>query len=156
MEKTKTNTTADLVVKHSYKHLQKQGKIPKFPKLYLKGLQKLNISSTALFTLAGILVLTLAYQLVKFSVNIDNPAFIAENATDYAAQTAFYAGETMHSAAEMQSARELIAQAAQAAELSRFFSVIGFALVIVLFWYLNHAYGIFEGIHPHFRIRRIR
>ena len=157
--KSKTNTTADLIVKHIHKHLTREVKAtPQFPKLNFKGLKQFQVSSTALFALAGIVILTVAFQLVKLSYNVENPVFIAEDATDYTAQTAFYTsetGETLHSAADYTAAQEVVASAAQAAELSQVFNLLGALLVIALFVHLHQEYGLFSSIHPHFRIRRI-
>jgi hypothetical protein len=151
MPKRKTNTTADLIVRHVHRHLTREVKsaTPQFPKLNFKGLKQFEISSTALFAFAGIIILTIAFQLVKLSFNTESSVFIAKDAEDYAAQTAFYTGEKvaaepMHAAAE-----ESRAEPSQAA------SVFGFVLVAALFWHLHREYGLF-ATGPHFRIRRIR
>jgi len=161
MAKTKTkHSTADLIVKHIHRHLQREVRAtPKFPKLNLRGLEKMQITSTMVFACAAVVTLLVGYQLVKASLNEDNPAFVAKDAEDYAAQTAFYKGETtetMHSAADFAAAQDAVASAARATQLSQIFNLIGVTLVAALFIRLHQEYGLFSPIHPSFRIRRIR
>lgn len=158
MAKTKTkHSTADLIVKHIHRHLQREVRAtPKFPKLNLRGLEKMQVTSTMVFACAAIVTLLVGYQLVKASFNEDNPAFVAEDAQDYVAQTAFYKGETMHSAADFEAAQDAVASAARATELSQVFNLLGVTLVAALFLHLHQEYGLFSSLHPSFRIRRIR
>ncbi|MFH1375610.1 MAG: hypothetical protein ABIH35_03005 [Patescibacteria group bacterium] len=145
--------TADLIVHHSEQHLARRPHLRLLTRL--PNLSRLG--NPVIFALAGICVLLVAFQIVNSSTA--DPAFLAENATDYAAQEAFYADseEPLHAAASnYAAAREVVHEAAVAAELSQALNVIGLALIALVLWYLQREHGIFSSAQAGFHIRRIR
>ncbi|MFH1545865.1 MAG: hypothetical protein ABIE14_00620 [Patescibacteria group bacterium] len=145
----KIRSTADLIVRHAERHLVKR------PHLRLLA-QFSRFTGTAIFVFAGVCVMLAAFYVVN-SADM-NPAFTAENTTDYAAQKTFYAGEEpLHAASnEFTRAQINVREAAIAAELSRALNVIGFALIALALWYLHQKHGIFNHNRAGFVIRKIR
>ncbi len=152
MSKTKTKkvrNTADLVVHHARKHLAVRPHL----RLAMKSDFLSRFADTGMFALAGVCVMLVAFHFV----NTADIAFMAENATDYTAQGAFYTGEEMHgSASEFASIRMKIHEAALASELSRALNAIGVFLIFGVLWFLHRKHGIFNANRAGFTIRRIR
>ncbi len=140
--KTKKRSTADLIVRHAERHLAKNPHIRFFTRF----------AGTTIFAFAGVCVLLTAFYLIN---SAESPAFIAENATDYAAQKAFYTAEEMHAAAEFAPAVQKIREVARATEISRALNAIGLILILAGFWYLHREHGLFAN-RAGFTIRRIR
>ncbi|MCF7846359.1 MAG: hypothetical protein K9L85_03915 [Candidatus Peribacteraceae bacterium] len=159
MLKTKTKktrgSTVDLVISHSRKHLIRRPHLlirESMPSAFSK------IASPLIFAFAGLVVIAAAIQIVV-SANVETPAFVAQNATDYAAQRAFYTGastENLHASADFIDIRNKIHEAAIATELSRILNVLGAILVFGGLFYLHEKHGIFSGNRAGFRIRRIQ
>jgi hypothetical protein len=150
----KKQTTADLIVRHSTKHLAQNPHLR--IRAYLENFKK--IFSPLLFAFAGIIVMMAAFQIVN-SAHFESPAFSSENAIDYTAQKAFYSteGEELHAAAdEFTSARMKIREAAIASELSRALNFAGLFLILGGLWYFHKKHNIFSASRMGFTIRKIR
>ena len=147
--KNKKQSTADLIVRHTEQHLVKR------PRLRLP-IQLSRFTGTAIFALAGVSVMLVAFYLVNVT-NV-NPAFTTESATNYAAQRDFYTNDgQLHAASsEFAHARMKIHEAVIAAELSRVLNTIGFVLIALALWYLHRKHGIFGHNRAGFTIRKIR
>ena len=144
----KNRSTADLIIRHTEKHLVRR------PHLRLLS-QFSRFTGTVIFALAGVSVMLTAFYIVNYM----DPAFTAENATNYAAQRAFYTGEEqLHAAAssEFTHIQMKIHEAAIAAKLSRVLNTIGFVLIALTLWYLHRKHGIFGHNRAGFTIRKIR
>lgn len=153
-KKTVRGSTADLIVLHSRAHLALR------PHLIVR--EKLSdfsqIISPLIFAFAGLVVTAAAIQ-VMVSSSSHPTAFVADNATDYAAQQNFYAGnsnESLHAAADFTAVREKLHSAAIATELSQVLNVIGLLLVIAALFYLHREHNVFALNKVKFQIRRIR
>lgn len=161
MPKTKIKkthgSTADLIVHHSREHLARRPHLRAWEALPDFSFSKMI--SPLIFAFAGLVVIAAAIQIVVSS-NIESPAFVAQNATDYVAQQNFYnseSSESLHAAAgEFADARTKIHEAAVAAELSRILNMIGLVLVFGALFYLHEKYDIFSANRAGFTIRRIR
>lgn len=148
----KSRSTADLIVGHAEKHLARKPHLRLFQKLAAR-------VDTVIFALAGVVVMLAAFHIVNYA-DVESPAFVAQNATDYAAQQAFYTGEereVMHAAAgEFADARAKIREAAIAAELSRALNYVGLFLILGGLWYLHDRHDVFRINRAGFTIRKIR
>jgi hypothetical protein len=152
--KTHTRTTADLIVQHSHKHLKQDTRTKLWT--YLPNLTQ--IFSPLMFAFAGIVVMLSAFYIVN-SVDVEQSAIMAENATDYVAQRDFYTNystaeiEELHAAAM---AKFKIREAAIAVKFSKILNLIAFLFVIGGIWYLHKQHDIFGKNNAGFIVRRIR
>jgi len=148
----KTKTTADLLVHHAAEHLAEQER----NQWTIFSLHE--IATTIAFSLAGIVVLLIAFSFLQHSFQSNTPSFYAKDSLDYTAQQNFYAKEyTAVSIPEHTIAKESVHAAAEAREASRTINIIGFLLIIFVLWYLHQERSIFESSSkPKFKIRRIQ
>jgi hypothetical protein len=157
MPKRKTQrvrTTTDMIVQHSKKHLEKNSHL----KLWIHLPSLSQILSPLIFAFAGVAVMLSAFYILN-SVDIESPVIIAENATNYASQQAFYSEEVeeLHAvASEFDTAKFKIREAAIAVELSKEFNFIALFLVLAGIWYLHKRHGAFSKNRAGFMVRKIR
>jgi hypothetical protein len=147
----KVRSTADLVVGHAERHLEKNPHL----NLWVKLTSRID---TLMFAFAGIIVMLAAFHVVN-SAGVESPAFETLNATDYSSQQDFYSGESeeTHAAAgEFASAKMKVREAAIAMELARALKFIGLFLLVGAIWYLHDQHGIFDRNRAGFTIRKIR
>ena len=150
----KKQTTVDLIVCHSTKHLAKNPHL----RIWTHLLNFKKIFSPLIFAFAGIIVMVAAFQIVN-SAHFESPAFSSQNATNYSTQRAFYSTdeEEMHAASdEFTAVRMKIREAAIASELSRALNFTGLFLILGGLWYLHKNHNIFSTGRTGFTIRRIR
>ncbi|MFH0834510.1 MAG: hypothetical protein V2A63_03945 [Patescibacteria group bacterium] len=158
MPKTKTKkihgSTTDLVIGHARSHLIRRPHLlirESLPDSFAK------IFSPLIFGLAGLVVIAAAIQIMH-AADLNHPNFVAQSATDYAAQREFYAAspENLHAAAEASAAVAKVHAAAVATEMSRVVNVIGVILLLGGLFYLHQRHNIFRSNRAGFRIRKIR
>ncbi len=146
----KRKTTADLVVHHTERHLAARAPLSTAEQ------RTESLIDISIFGVAGVFMLLAAFQTVRFSLRAEQSSFIANNATDYATQEAFYTGQTHAVATDPTTAIESVHAAASAVQTSNTVLFFGILLVCAVLLYMYHKHGMLSLNHPHFTVRRIR
>jgi hypothetical protein len=146
----KRKNTVDLIVHHTEQHIAVQQAPAEFAAAAERN------AGVAFFALAGIIVLTLAFQLVSFSQKAEQPVFHAVDVEHYAEQQAFYTGKSLTEIADVESAVESVHAAAVSVQTSKFVLFFGLVMICMVLFYLHHKHGVLSPATPHFTVRRIR
>lgn len=142
---THTKKTTDLVVRHAAHHTAARELIDHAG----------DAAAPLLFAVSGVATIAMALTIVR-TAETPEAVFMAQNATDYAAQQAFYAGSELHAAAgDATTAAENLHAAAEAKTWSRQLMSVGMALFVGTFAWAGHVFG-WWAAPATFTVRKIK